>query len=760
MISFQTITVSIMLLIIVPGMAGYGFCKRLDLFQSFYGWYLTGCFLLWAGTEIILVPMTYFHAGFIQACIAVLLLYILAAGYGFTMYKNSNRTALNPLVRIKARARRRFHREYLLLGINALITFAAICTYFFLQYDNPGDVHYIVSAADILKSGRLFLSNNATGQVLNHIPPVYSADLASPWSFTYAFLAGTAATSPLIAAHIILPVQLLLLCSCTYLTLSEIFFYKNNLVRLLFMAIVWACLFSGIFSDYSSEAQMMTRIWQGPALVACLGIPAILLVFLHIFSKPFSRKLWCLLAVFDLALCFMDRAGVILALIMIPAFSFIDTMIYKEIRIMIRGMVICLPNVMYWSLSDHIRRGIHYTGDPSAASIFKKLTESLKSCYGDSHLIVLGICCAVILSIISEKENRRLIYPLLAVVFLIFYPVFYGMASAGMASWSMLWLLPETVIIGITLTRFIMKASSRKNKTGGLLIIMVLLFISGYCSNGYKAVTKTANLEKVNPGHKKIYDYILSRSDSPTCLMTSSLLYEARQYAPEIKLAYSLNEDGSVSMIDTCYYKLPHLMEMPFLGSYGISRIVRHSDIDYIVVHVRDHMRIKLLRSIRFNLLKRIGNYLIYYHYTPEEFALYQENMHRLNIKVKRVYRAVKKLDRLKFEELTAEMRTDNTDEAAGQEDKDKKEENQDAETASTELTDASDQTSEESTANEDSYDVEDFSDSSSEEEEEDYQDSSTEENDFLENPPDEEDDQDNSSEEEDDQDSFQRYYN
>lgn len=655
MLTYQTIIISILLLLILPACAGYGLIKMLGLYKPFYSFYLTGSVFLWAGTEIILLPLIYFETPFSQAYIPVLLFYILAALSGLYMYWASNKKKINPFVRLNARSKTISRQDYLLLGINGVITSAVILISLSYYCQTNFDSHSIVSAVDMVNSDRIFLSHSSTGQALKSIPGIYSADLASPWSFTYAFLAFLTGTSPLIAAHMILPVQLILLCSCIYLEFTKVFSFRSVNYQVLFIGIIWACQLLGFSSAFTSQAQLMTRIWQGPALISALGIPLMIYMFFGLFAKPFSWKSWFLLGVSDLALCFMDRSGVILGLMMILAFCTAYAMIYRDVRIILFGGGTSLCNVICWALADSVNNGIHFTGDPSAFSILESLRESRLLYYGSGRMLVLGLACAIILSIISAKESRRLLYPLLAILFLIVYPVVYELAMAGLPSWNMYKLFPEYLLIALTLTKFIEKASPGKNKAVGLVIICLLLFLSGSNPFDYGDFSETANLEKLNPRHKEIYDYILARDASPSCIMADELVYEARQYSPDFVLPYSLNEDGSVAQIDTALCNIPAYMAKPFLGSFKLAKVGKNNNYNYIIVHVRDHMRVQILRSSKYWLVKRMHNYLIYYRYPPAEYELYKQNMALLNIDIKSVYKAVKQLDTLKLESILQE---------------------------------------------------------------------------------------------------------
>ena len=657
MLSVQTIIISLLFLIILPSLAGYGFCKKLSLFQTFYGWYLTGCLLLWASAEFILVPFVYFQATFFCACTLVLLLYAGMAVYGLKSYTASNKTCWNPLTRIRSRIKHTDRGSLILLGVTALITVMVTVLFFFLPNPGKGDVHYIVSAVDMLKNDRLFLSDSASGRILDHIPGIYSADLVSPWSFTYTFLAFAGRVSPLVAAHRILPVSLILLCSCIYLSISEVFFQKSNRYRMLFIVMIWALQVMGFYSWYSASAQLLTRIWQGPAIVASIGIPMALYFLLNIYAQPLSKKYWLLLVLSDLSLCFMDRSGVILAILLILSFCTCYSLYFRNIWIAIYGSAICSVNVIYWVLADSVLNGIHFTGNPSAAEILQHLSNIVNVYYGDGKLIVLGLLCGIILNVISSKNSQRLLYPLLVILVLIFYPYFYQMATAGFSPWQTFWLFPEYLLIGITLTKFIEKAKDRKHKIVGLMLIAVLFLVSGSIPKINEKGLRQSNLEKINPSHKKIYDYILARDAVPSCIMRDGLLYEARQYDPDFVLPYSLNQDGSVSMIDMHFSSLPHLMEVPFLGTFRISRMARDHDINYIVVDVRDHMRLGLLHHARYRLLTRIGNDLIYCRLTPAEYRLQRENLARLNLKnrANRIISAVRKLDDEKLDKILSE---------------------------------------------------------------------------------------------------------
>ncbi len=674
MLSIQTIILSLILLIVFPGCTGYGFCKKLDLSQSIYSWYLFGCVFLWGAMELILVPMIYFKAPFTWACALVLMVNVLGTCHGISAYRKSNPGSLNPVRRIRARKKRTLRFEYVLLAITGIITLAAASVYVFFQFQTLSDNHYITSATDMIRSDRFFLSSNATGKVLNSIPSIYSTELASPWTFTYAFLSWFASTSPLIAAHVILPLQLLLACSCCYLTLSEIFFFKNNLYRIIFIVLVWTIQLLGYYSGFTTEAHLMTRIWQGPALVSCLGIPVMLTVFLQLFSRPFYWKSWLVLCFSNLALCFMDRSGVILGLMMILAFCLIYACLHKNTIILACGAAICLSNIKYWVLADSILNGIHYKGRPSPAFILEKMSDLFLGYYGNTFMVILAVSCAIMLYIISAKESRRFLYPFLAIITMTIYPVICMMAMAGLKKWTIFWLFPEYIIISLTLTKFIEKTYRKSSKLAGLIFISFLMLICGYYTFNFADISQTANLEKINDGHKEIYDYILSRDAEPSCIMDDSLLYEARQYSADFVLPYSLKEDGSIDMIDLPYYTIPNLLEYPLRGSFKLVSIARDNGFNYIIIKADHHMRVKTLLSSKFILLNRIGNYLIYYRHTPEEYKLFRQNMDKLNTNFTRVFRIVKKFNEKQLKDLIEsslsdeENQSNDREEEAGEE--------------------------------------------------------------------------------------------
>lgn len=652
MLSAQTVFISFVLLFFLPFFSGYGICKKLNLNQTFYGWFLIGSFLTWGLFEFVLVPMIYLKLSFFAAWAVLILISILTGVYGLYRFITANPFTVSPFRRFIARGRRMSHAEYLLFSLTLLFTVCAAAGYLFFQFDNTGDAHYIVSAADMLKTGRLFLSDNASGKLLNQIPGNYSADLSSPWSFIYAYVSAAAGTSPLIAAHLIIPVQLLALCSCIYLLFSDLFFDGQAAKKLLFITLVWLIQLLGYYSPFTTEAGLMTCIWQGPSLVGALGIPFLITCLMRLYEKPFSRNSYLLLGLVDLSLCFMDRCGVILGLLLIMVFCISYSLVRRDLRIALFGGSVCIININYWILADSIKNGIHFSGSPSTAEVLQNLQSLFETYYGNGRMLVLAASCLIILSLVSRKALLRLIYPVLIMLILILYPFFYNMIIASIPQDRLFWLFPEYLFIGLALTFIIARTASRKNKVFGMAIIALLLLISGYNTYQNAVITEAGNLEKINPGHKKIFDYLLSKNDHPKCLMKEELLSEARQYNADFVLPYSLKANGSLDRIPFYYTKLPDLMTFPFRGTYKIYLLIKDRNFDYILVPTKEHMRVKLLHRAGFRLMTKIDDTIIYHYQSPEEYQFYLDTMALIHIYPDKIYKAVRKLDAQEIEIL------------------------------------------------------------------------------------------------------------
>ena len=123
----------------------------------------------------------------------------------------------------------------------------------------------------------------------------------------------------------------------------------------MFVIFVWMVNLYGFYSLYCGETFLMTRGWQGKSIVAGVGIPVMIMLFLDVYQDLSQRASYVLLILLNLAMCLLSGMGIIIGGIMVASFTLIYALEKKSTEIVIWGLLICLPNILYYAIYTIIK---------------------------------------------------------------------------------------------------------------------------------------------------------------------------------------------------------------------------------------------------------------------------------------------------------------------------------------------------------------------------------------------------------------------
>ena len=637
---FITIISFLLFVIFIPTLTGIYLTRRIKLPQNFYICYPLGTIFLWACSQLILVPLIMIRASFYLALLLIAALYITGGLIGFLQYC----IIANPFQKTpegfsfdwRAFLKKHRPRNVIVFGTTCL----AVILVFIYQGTAYCDVHYIVSAADMLKSGRMFLSNPASGAVQQYFTTTYLADLTSPWAFQYAFLGAVTLTRPIAAAHIMLPVQIVVLCSCLYYLLSEKYSPKDSRIRHAFFIIMWVIQILGYYSSFCSEAYLMTKTWLPEAALSSAGILLIIYIFSCIDDGQ-EQYFYCLPAA-NLSLCYMHRFGMIAGLLFCLSFGICYAVRKKSSRLIKWTLLSVVPNCVYIAVTYNnggfgIRTGY--------GTVFEKIVNSFRIYTGDQLMVLLGIISLVIICVTSRSLSNRLAYPILLTLVLAFALLLAGLLPFDMATAGIFWLFPEALLISTAFPRFISRSQGRENHIFACLILVLILLIAGNFFVPAGKMHILENLEKTDQKCKKVYDHILDHDATPSCIFCDDYIWAARQYSGNFIMPYAYNEDGSLTFAHAHDQSLPHMMTRLFELSYFICENASQNDINYIVVKADHHLQIRYLKSHHFYVSARIGDTIIYAYTPPSQVKKLDYISKQLNLGRSGFFRALRQID-------------------------------------------------------------------------------------------------------------------
>ena len=339
---------AVLFMLILPTLGGIPICALIKKRYTLSSAYMLGLLSELAFCQLIFVPLVLIRLSFV-ACANVLLIFIitmaLLGAYLYWIYIKYGRKVQPP----KEPAGWDIADIVLFVGMIALIVFILYNT-IVLQHTDDDDSRFVVNAVDMMRTNKLFLTDPATGARLSYWKGELAKDVTSPWAIYPACIARWTGVRPVAAFHSLIPVQVVILASYVYYALAERLFPGERMSKSMFVIFVWMINLYGFYSLYCGETFLMTRGWQGKSIVAGVGIPALIMLFLDIYQDQTQRSSYVLLILLNLAMCLLSGMGIIIGGIMVASFTIVYALEKKSTEIVVWGMLICLPNILYYAI--------------------------------------------------------------------------------------------------------------------------------------------------------------------------------------------------------------------------------------------------------------------------------------------------------------------------------------------------------------------------------------------------------------------------
>ncbi len=230
---------------------------------------------------------------------------------------------------------------FLLIGFQMYMAFSMT------SFDGD-DAYYVVQSLMTEETNTLYrikpYTGLSTGIDLRHSLAVFPI-----WIAYLARMSGMHAT---ILAHSILPLFLIPITYWIYLEIGKRVLRKDMKKLPIFMIFICIMQLFGNVSIYTNATFFVTRTWQGKSILANLVIPAALWILLWIFDNDLPDKgkrlgLWILLFMINIVAALSSTASVFLLALFIGIWGLVLAIHEKNIQILLRLMVTCIPLVVY-----------------------------------------------------------------------------------------------------------------------------------------------------------------------------------------------------------------------------------------------------------------------------------------------------------------------------------------------------------------------------------------------------------------------------
>lgn len=338
-------------LLVIPVMVGSLFTYwEKDGGGLVFRW-VSGQFLLWAGFQLISVPlilkqqsfrwMVWLFLGYTAAMVA------LAAAAGMGRRKKGTGTSLRPPGSGGAKGGKRGEGMLLWLVFWGLLLFQLVQAVR-LVYEDSDDAYYVAVASIAESSDTMF-------RVLPYTGGATLLDARhglAPFSIWMAFLARVSGMQTVILAQTVLPVALIAMAYGIYYLFSVLLFPEKGGQQPLFLIFVEILVLFGNYSVYTTEVFLIGRSRQGKASLGSIVFPFVLLISLMLLKKLQAQEkvpggYYLLLAAAAAAGCLCSTMGAMLTCIILGIVGLLTAVFYGKWKVMLLLAVCCMPCIVY-----------------------------------------------------------------------------------------------------------------------------------------------------------------------------------------------------------------------------------------------------------------------------------------------------------------------------------------------------------------------------------------------------------------------------
>lgn len=346
---------------------------------------LAGYFMMWALFEVVTIPAVIFlkYDNFKVASVSFTISAVLCAAAGLMLtYRTVRKKKLNPttltntdvsesdinvswikLVASHIGTLSWAERiEWLLFFV--LLGFQLYKAAAYASFDGD-DAYYVVESLIAQQAGVMYrilpYTGRSTGLDIRHMLAVFPI-----W---IAFIGVKSDIHTTVVSHLVMPFVLIPLSYLVYYEIGKVLFrtkpeeqdslfHRENLP--IFMIIMALFQVFGNVSIYTSETFFLTRTWQGKAVAGSLVIPALLLMFLWIYSDA-GRKSetgakakrygdagqWMMLVGINTTAGICSSLAVFLACILMAVTASCLALTERDYKVIIKMGAVCIPHAIY-----------------------------------------------------------------------------------------------------------------------------------------------------------------------------------------------------------------------------------------------------------------------------------------------------------------------------------------------------------------------------------------------------------------------------
>ena len=347
MLALRILLLGILLLVIpvIVGSLFAGVDKRMKKLPFLW---ISGQMLLWAGFQVITVPLILKQERFtlvVQIYLKYMAVLVAAALVFCVIRKKRGGASLRPVDNRPGARKKGYYAAWAVFW--GLLIFQLVQA-LRLAYADGDDAFYVAVATVTEESDTMYIKSAYTGGTTT-LDARYGL---APFPIWIAFLARVTGIRTASVAHMAAPPILIAMTYGIYYLLGNRLLVKNKERLPLFLIFTELLVLFGDYSIYTAERFMIERSRQGKAALASIVIPLlILLLFLLLEKLQENKKVpvsyWVLLLCTLTTACLCSTLGTLLTCMLIAVTGVCGAFCYKKWKFLFPLAACCLPCVVF-----------------------------------------------------------------------------------------------------------------------------------------------------------------------------------------------------------------------------------------------------------------------------------------------------------------------------------------------------------------------------------------------------------------------------
>ncbi|MEX0748989.1 MAG: DUF6077 domain-containing protein [Candidatus Saccharimonadales bacterium] len=336
---------------------------------------------------------------------------------------------------------------------------------FYVKYD-ADDAFYVSLTEQSIGTDQLYLYDPSTG---NAEFPISKAYIFQSWELLQASMAHSFQLTAVEFAHSLIPMLIMILVFSAHKYIYKDLLRSDEYTYLALLLLFIFLLFSG-FSIYSQGSFLMTRSWQGKAILAALILPMLLNSLLATYNRPDNKEAYISIGVLLIAGMALNPAIIFLGATPIGVFGALTVIKYRNFSSALKLSATLLPVIIMGVAAKlMVSSGVGGSLDPKILPDGRTYGNYLQRFIGGTrylYVVLLGACLSLKKKIDMRIVTLVIIFPaaLFATILnpLLFEPLYTYITTN--TYWRLFWIIPITIMVpiaGVHIYSFINEAFAR-----------------------------------------------------------------------------------------------------------------------------------------------------------------------------------------------------------------------------------------------------------------------------------------------------------